>query len=341
MAVRLKNKPMPFTQNGPTLRMAWLVAKASADEHLIQCTEAALAIQANSVVIVLKEAREALKHQQAEQMWRTQTVTLGRELVISHMMILWLKADAKRINLRWAVLKNIQWAAIAMNSAVACCVVLQNHFPQEQLFIDSLNTAYGWNPKKNYNFNRSQLLKAYHHIFGGTATEAFKSKASKDTERRGHARPPRLTTAVADDVDPNAAVAASIWWAEEMGGDLSVPHCLSEALRLEPSVLPMSNVAEFMSGGQPMPNVAGLVSTWVPTPLTPTQWLCDAAARQRDAGEQLAASAQFEPLIAIQKERRCRTGIGTVYEKGVCRLIGQDQSCSSLASSLSRSLWLI
>ena len=299
----------------PTLRIIWLVAKCSADLQLEQAAEAALQIGATSVVLRLGQAREALKHQQLPGAPLSPTVALGNELVRSHVIVRNLKKECASFGVRNVVLKNIKWAAIAMHEAVACCVVCEHHFPDEQTYIAALNLAYGFSPEEKEDDLRSQVIKAYHHVFGGTSTKAFSSKASRDTARRGRVRPRRpkkdeedLALMIGSDAGgDDEAVEETL---QETMTVAMIPPEMGSALLGEPRMIAEDVIREMLSR-----DVACSSSSVSSLVLSRTQaWLYD-------PGELLLSESRYDPLVAIQSARLISgKGIAIVTDGGIQRL---------------------
>ena len=295
-----------------TLRVNHLVAKKSAQLQVEQAAEVAEVIGATSVQKRLLYIRDCFNKPSGHPPWspgaasvgQARTVALTSVMVVAHMMLRNLKKECVANGIRHVVLKCIGWAEIAMKEAVVCCIVGQFCFPDEAMFIHVLDTAYALDTCRECDL-RSQLIKAYHVVFGGLI-KAFKSKASRDTDRRGRVRPrrdPKPGVQLLELVEINGLLAETM-------SHTTIPPQMTTTIMGEPRSIDLEQINKMM-----VKEVESLQRHCFDFDMRSFIKAQDPeATAPYNAGEMLKTFALHKDLLSLQRERIC--GVISVIAEG-------------------------
>ena len=273
----------------------------------------------------VKQALEALVQPPPES-----GTTLSTTLVKAHSLVRGVKKQCQSWWPRetWAhpkfnfkaptVLKCVQWATIAMHETVACCVVCALNMPLEDEFMKAIKACH---PEAEDDDCRSQVLKAYHHVYKGTSVKVFSSKASRDAALRGRVRPRRdkKTSKIEEDIGDIDEIELIV---EDFSAD-EIDEMLTETMTVtvmppevrstmmgEPFIIEISTKTEIM------PSVAGLVF-WPSLDFDPVT----ASEAAFPPGELFTREARCLALLQVQQARRCSAPVVAVTDSdGVQRL---------------------
>ena len=286
-----------------TLRVTYLVAKKSAQIQIEQAAEVAEVIGATSVQDRLLYIRDYFnKPFGAVSAGQVRTVALSEVMVVAHMMLRNLKKECTTNGMRTVALKCIKWAVIAVCEAVACCIVCQHCFPDEETYIHAVDTAYEFDTSRESEL-RSQLIKAYHHVFGGMI-KAFKSKASRDTARRGRVRPRRSEKPgyqLLELMEINVLL-------HETMSHTTIPPQMTKTIMEEPRSINLDKLNKMMvKDVESMQHHCFDMRSFI-------KQQDPQATKPYNAGQMLKTSAVYQPLLTIQRERLC--GVIAVIAEG-------------------------